>query len=403
MKTQAINQSFQKEHNISVVLRALLAHDGCTRMQLCQATGLTQPTMTKIISQLLEWNAVYEQESIGSGVGRKAVCLHLNAEMYRVLSVRINRKYISAAIYDPQGGTHGTARCEISVQEGARSSMLKTIRLLRALLAEEDHPVLGIGVAVPGPFNYQTGRISLMSGFPGWNEVDIRAELEQVFHLPTLVDHDANCGALAELWHSSSAHQSENMLFVCADRGIGAGLILNGSVYRGSDGFAGEFGHASVNMFGPVCECGNRGCLELYASASALENAYLQQTSRPLSTDDILTRVRLSQPDACAAYQQIVHNLCCGVVGLINTLNPDAVVFADRLINGGPCFLDTARRTLKERLIPEIYQKLRIRLCTLDEDPMLLGASVLVFDRLLHTPSAFFRMEKAVRQPTAEE
>lgn len=398
MKHGSINQNVQKENNISVVLRALRADTECTRIRLTKSTGLTQPSITKIIAQLIEWGAVSELEGVGGGIGRKATRLHLNAERYRVAAVRINRTYINVAVYDMAGRLYDMASCETSSEDGARSSMNRMTDMLSRLLARAEVPVLSVGVAVPGPYNYRAGRISLMSGFPGWSEIDIRAELESAFGLPVFVDQDANCGALAEMWYSSLEGNSD-MLFICADRGIGAGLILDSSVYRGRDGFAGEFGHASINIFGPRCECGNRGCLELYGSTVALENIYRQEMFDPMDSDSLLTDVSageilalVQEGDTVArrAYSKTVAYLCFGVVGMINTFNPATVVFADKIIEGGNLFLQVADQTFQQYLMPEIYDRLHIRVCTLDGDPMLLGASVLAYDQMLQTPSAYF-------------
>jgi len=399
MKRESINQNFQKENNIAVVLRALSTRDCHTRVRLAEKTGLTQACITKIVAQLIEWGAVSELESVGTGVGRKATLLQLNAENYRVAAVRINRNYTNVAIYDMGGRVYDMDSCETSSKEGVRRSVDRMVWMLRALLARSDRPVLGIGVAVPGPYNYNSGRISLMSGFPGWNEIDIKAELESAFGLPVFVDQDANCGAMAEMWYSDSSDDSD-LLFICADRGIGAGLILDSSIYRGRDGFAGEIGHASINIFGPRCECGNHGCLELYGSTIALEKAYNQEVVDPsnppsllkwASAKEILTRVRAGDPIACRAYRKTVAFLCFGVVGMINALNPDTVVFADKIVNGGDLFLEVANETFRQYLMPEYYDRLRVKVCTLDGDPMLLGASVLAFDQMLQTPSAYFQ------------
>ena len=399
MKRETINQNYQKENNIAVVMRALHSDPACTRVKLAEATGLTQASITKIITQLIEWGTVSELESVGTGVGRKATLLHLNSEYFCVAAVRIQRDYINAAIYDMDGRLYDMARCEIKSEEGARHSADRMIQLLRGLLERTDVPVLSIGVAVPGPYNYNAGRISLMSGFPGWNEIDIKGKLENAFHLPTFVDQDANCGALAEMWYSKSRDDSD-LLFICADRGIGAGLILDSSVYRGRDGFAGEIGHASINIFGPRCECGNRGCLELYSSTIALENAYRQEVFDPLnpvslvdsvSTKSILALVRAGDPFARRVYSKTVSYLCMGIVGIINTLNPATVVFGDRITQGGEYFLEIADRIFKQYLMPEYYDRLRIRICTLDGDPLLLGASVLAYDQMLQTPSVYFQ------------
>lgn len=399
MKWTSINQELQKENNISVVMHALRANDRCTRIGLSEITGLTQASITKIVAQLIEWGVVSEVDSVGVGVGRKAICLHLNSEKYHAVSVRINRKYINLAIYDMDGRLYDMEQCEISFLDGAQVSMDHMIARLKDMLARFGRTVQCIGVAVPGPFNYKTGRISLMSGFPGWNEIDIKGQLEDAFHRSVYIDHDANCGALAEMWYSNADNVSD-MLFICADRGIGAGLILNSSLYRGSYGFAGEFGHASINIFGPRCECGNRGCLELFGSTVALENAYRQEVFNPLKPNsllghipagEILARVRSGEPAACNAYAKTVGYLCFGVVGLINALNPGTVVFADKIINGGDLFLSVVHESFKQYLMPEIYKNLNVKLCELDGDPMLLGASVLAFDQMLRNPLTYLK------------
>lgn len=404
MKINSINQTVQKENNLSVVLRELRACNECTRVRLAKQTRLAQASITKIVAQLIEWGLVEERESIGSGVGRKAVRLHLNSENYHVAAVRINRHYIIAAIYDMDGRLYDMTRCEINFTGGPESSLKKLIENLREMISRSSHPIMSIGVAVPGPFNYNTGRITLMSGFPGWNEIDIGAVLTDAFQLPVFVDQDANCGALAEMWYSNIESGSD-MLFIAADRGIGAGLILNSQIYRGHDGYAGEIGHASINFFGPRCECGNRGCLELYASTIALENTYRDDLFDPMnpasticnvSASKILELVRAGDPVACRAYSKTVTYLCFGVVGIINALNPRIVVFSDKMVNGGELFLTVARKTFQQYLMPEIYENLCIKTCTLDGDPMLLGASVLAFDHMLQTPSIYF--QRADRQ-----
>lgn len=276
--------------------------------------------------------------------------------------------------------------------------MDRLIGIASQLLSHTDVPVRCIGVAVPGPFNYKESRIHMMSGFPGWEKIDIRKRLEKAFSLPVFVDQDANCGALAELWFGGE-HQPSSMLFITADRGIGAGLIMNSKIYRGRTGFAGEIGHTSIDILGPRCECGNRGCLELYGSSSALKNAYYQDLYFPSDPDSlsvrpntgmILERVRAGEPNACRAYTKAVSYLAFGVVGVINTLDPAAVVFSDRMVHGGPLFLETVMRTFKQYLMPEIFEHLQVKVCSLDGDPMLLGASVLAYDHMLRIPSEFF-------------
>lgn len=399
MRTEGIDQTQQKENNLSIILRRLMTGQDCTRVKLAAQTGLAQATVTKIISQLMDAGIVSEEESIGAGVGRRAVRLRLLGEQFVVAAVRINRDTICGTLVDMNRRTGTCAQCSISFEEGTSDSVRKLKALLHTLMDASKVPVCAIGVAVPGPFSCHTGRISLMSGFPGWDQIDLRAALEEDFPVPVFLEHDANCGAMAESW-DRDMDSRENLLFVAADMGIGAGMILDSRLYRGKDGFAGEIGHASICYDGPLCECGNRGCLELYASTRAMEYRYFQHSGIRLDTARILELVRMQDPDASAAYIQTIQALACGLVNITNIVNPDAVVFSGRLSEGGPLFLSTIKDVLHRRLMPEQIRNMTLRISRQPIDPMLLGAAVIAFDNMLQTPSTYFFTNKAIKKHT---
>ncbi|NLG24006.1 MAG: ROK family protein [Clostridiales bacterium] len=304
------------------------------------------------------------------------------------------------AIYDICCKMYFFREARIDADFGAAAAMTLLKQMMREAWTSVRVPVMGIGVAVPGPFDYNSQRITLMSGFPGWDRIDIQRELAEEFGIPVFMDHDAKCGALAEMWHGVH-RMSNNLLYICADRGVGAGFILDGKIYRGRTGFAGEIGHTSINMFGPICECGNHGCLELYCSTNALEEEYRREgfslTDSPrtdvsrVTAKDILRAVRGGDPLATRVYERVVSYLAFGAVNVVNSLNPEVLIFGDKMIEGGELFIETARKVLRNYLLPEVYDNLILDVSTLEGDPMLLGASVLVFEELLNQPSQYFR------------
>ncbi|MEG0640376.1 MAG: ROK family protein [Clostridia bacterium] len=398
-----INQASQKESNLSLVIRAIHGDPQCSRVRLSEQTGLKQATITKIINQLLNWGLVSEVEYCDEGacsVGRKPIRLTLNSENYLLMAVRINRDYLRVAIYDIMCNLCDFREVRIDVLEGVDVSMNQLKRMMHQAAQSVSKPIMGIGVALPGPFDSRHNRITLMSGFPGWEKIDIKQTFEDEFHIPVFLDHDARCGALAELWHGEHRFTG-NLLYICCDRGVGAGLIVNGEIYRGSTGFAGEIGHTSINLYGPICECGNHGCLELYCSTGALEQEYRSATFDILNpaneqfglatAQEILQLVRQGDSVAQKVYQKVTSYLAFGVVNVVNTLSPDVVIFADKMIEGGELFIQTVRATMKKFLLPAVYDHLIIDVATLGcKDPMLLGASVLVFEALLNQPSISF-------------
>jgi N-acetylglucosamine repressor len=386
-----INRDTQKEANLSLVIRALHADPLATRTSLSRSTGLKQAAITKIVQRLQDWGLVSETSEQKSALGRKPIGLKLNAERYLLGAVRINREYLSCGIYDISGKLHALLQRKNHPEKGAQAALSALESLVAQALART--PVMALGAALPGPFNARTGRITLMSGFPGWADLDIKSSLERASGVPVFLEHDANCGALAELWHGDH-RRDENLLYVVCDRGVGAGLIVKGAIYHGASGYSGEIGHASINFAGPLCECGNRGCLELYASSEVLRETYalsrLTGGGAPLAADEILAMSRAGDCAAQEAYARVSGHLAFGIAGLINTLNPDCVVFADRMVEGGPVFLQTVESVLKRHLMPEIFSSLKISVNQLPGDPMLLGASVVALDNLLMRPTAAF-------------
>jgi predicted NBD/HSP70 family sugar kinase len=236
-----------------------------------------------------------------------------------------------------------------------------------------------------------------MSNFAGWNNVNLVNDFSSRYNVPVFLDHDANCAALGEQIFGKYK-DCKNVLYILCDRGVGAGLILDGEIFHGFQGMAGEMGHVSINKYGPLCECGNRGCLELYCSMVALENEYKSlkaedensgiSTEYYVSADEILRRVRTgSDPIALKCYTRIVKNLAIGTAGMINLLNPELVIFADQIINGGESvFLPIVNSTLKQILLKDIYDNITVGISSMKDDPALVGAGVMAFDKIFSSP-----------------
>ena len=395
MKSEGINRNHQKERNVSLLIRMIHADPECSRAKLSKKTGLGQATVTKLIGQLIDWGVVYEREILDTSKGRKPIRLKLRSDRFLLGAVRLARNYATAGLFTVNGTPFVTRKVEF---EGvnAQEAMDRVCALVRTVLQLADRPVYGIGVAVPGPFNMETERISLMSGFPGWEDIDIRKRLEQESKLRVHLEHDANCGAMAELWYGNHAPDA-SILFVLSDQGVGAGIIAHGEVYHGALGYSGEIGHASINFMGPICECGNRGCIELYASTLTMCQTYLAERLRTdashnedITTDDFLELSRRNDPIARPIYERAVSQLAFGLVGFVNTLNPNAVILADPITNGGETFLPIVQDVFHKYLLPQIAERLHVDICRLHSDPMLLGASVVLFEKLIEQPTMVF-------------
>jgi predicted NBD/HSP70 family sugar kinase len=255
--------------------------------------------------------------------------------------------------------------------------------------------LIGIGFAVPGPYIKESGVFALMSRVPGWENIDFAVQLRSGLEYPVFFEHDANCGALAEWWYGDNRYSS--LLFLLAGQGIGAGIIENGNIFSGSMGIAGEVGHMSINYKGPICECGHRGCLELYASTFILENevrTFLNKgfktslSAGPLNIDTILKAVNSGDPLAVKVFDRIAKALGFGVVNIVNIYNPEVIILGDMLAKAPERLLKIVKEVVKENLRPILYDKLKIRISNFEpEETVMLGISAMVFDSIVGNDS----------------
>lgn len=389
MTIRGINSYLQKESNFKQIVKLLYRNKECSRVSLARELKLTQAAITKLINPLIESGLVEEAELIETAAGRKPKQLKLVSDKFHIVSGRINRDYVSAALYDLRGHLI-SEKTESLITHTAPSVALDTFeKLAEKLIKGTNSNILGLGMAVPGPFNINTNKISLMTGFSSWSDIDIKHELEERLNIPCFVEQDANCGAIAELWRGK--HQfSENVIYITADRGVGAGIVIDGSIYHGRSGYAGEFGHMSICHDGPKCECGNQGCLELYCSSIALEKEYSALGGPSISATEIISLAKGGDSMAQTAYLKIIKYLARGTVGLINILNPDAVIYADKISEGGDFFLDNITDLIKQYSLPEIADRIKVSLSNFSEDPTMLGASVLVLEKMLEKSCEVF-------------
>ena len=192
----------------------------------------------------------------------------------------------------------------------------------------------GIGIAVPGPFLERDERVILITESPEWQGFDLIAELRSRFpEIPFQSTHDAKAAALAEWRHTARKNGEKVLLYVSAGQGIGSALVVGGEVYRGALGLAGELGHMSIKVDGPLCKCGNTGCLELFASRIALLRAIRERATKRLTAEATFSDVveAFADGDGVATEEvgKAARYLAQGITNCINFANPDLVVIGD--------------------------------------------------------------------------
>jgi predicted NBD/HSP70 family sugar kinase len=283
------------------------------------------------------------------------------------------------------------------MQDGSETAMDIMKSSIRQLMEEHaDDRLIGIGVATPGPFVRNEGRIILMTEFPGWEKIHIIDELKKAFSLPVVVEHDANCSVVAEWWLGKHRRNSGTMMAVIAGQGIGAGVMVDGRLLVGSMGIAGEIGHMSIDCHGERCKCGNRGCLYKYCSSITLVkevNAQIAEhpgsvLNRERGIDAIYKAIREGDGLAVKVLDKAAWYLGFGLANAVNAYNPDVIIICDEMIQSGPRLLDKVKEAIREHVMPELYERLTVEYSEIGGDTSLLGASHAVVSKVLSRPSA---------------
>lgn len=396
--TKGINQNDIQEMNQSVIIHLLRKYKGCSRALLAQLSGLKPATLTNIIGDFINWGVVREEGTIDGNKGRRAIGIRLNTDKYRVIGIRLSRRYFLAGLYDIEGTeiehcTVGFPKNE-STQESF--SLIKN-QIRKYVESGKDHTIIAVGFALPGPFINTEGRIALMSGSPYWQKILIRDELEKEFNIPVFLEHDAEAGAFAEYW-GMSCNPDVNLVYIAAGQGIGAGIIINGKIYKGRLGTAGEIGHICIQTDGLQCECGSRGCLEKYCSSIALTRSINSRIAagdysllhENCTFEDITLAVKQNDYLAVDEYTKACTYLAIGILNVVNSFNPDIVVIGDELPGVNPGLLEQiVTEYVNHHVLPEIAENTRIMISRSTVDSALAGAGSIALEEVFKTPKIF--------------
>jgi len=396
---KGLNQKSNKETNRSSVLKFIRRYKDCSRSDISRAMGLERATITNIINDLIKWELIVESRFIKGKDGRRSIGLKLS-EKYGVVGVRLSRHYFSIGLFSLNGKQYLTKNYPIKIFENAEIVLSRLEKSIRSFLIENSNvKILGIGIALPGPFLKYEGRIALMSEFPGWEKISLENELKLLFNIPIHLEHDAKAGAFAE-WNQRSHALGETMVYIAAGQGIGAGIIIDGKIFAGSLGIAGEIGHMSINFNGQKCSCNNHGCLEQYCSTISLERQARKEIkdypdSLLNQNCDFLSIVDAYKNNDKFAISLFLHSakfLSIAIANIVNIINPDLIVLGDEMSMFGEDLLYSVKKGLKKLILPILYKKLNIELSKIKSNPELIGASDLIVDKVLSKPSKLKKM-----------
>jgi len=383
-------RSTSRDINRRIALNLIREHQPISRADLARRMNVTRGAVSVLVQELIDQKVIYEGATGEAMRGRKPTFLHIRTQNRFAIAVdvRFSKTYLMLADFSGQQLALETYDTIFSIPAFVKdlASRIRRMAKNNGFLANCE----GIGVVVPGMVDQRTGRI-LNAPALGWTGVDIRDRIVAATGLPVHIENSARACALAQLWLERGDSRPQSFAYVSISDGVGVGIVVNGELLRGHDQIAGEFGHLALNVDGPRCMCGAKGCWEAYSSNLAILSNYfgwnlsklspkaLQDSEQdPFTILGLIERARGGDAKAIAAIESSARFLGLGLAMIVNAINPDCIYLSGEITTAWDMIEDMVRKGLGERALTEAAARTPLLLTPTQDYPRLKGAAALI-------------------------
>jgi glucokinase-like ROK family protein len=385
-----------KDLNHLRVLNLLRLYPGISRAEIVNRTGLSKATVSTIVSELIDAALVHE-DGIGvqlASAGRRPVKLKLNGQIRLAIGVELTGSECIAVLTDLYGEPLRVLRYPMA-ESSVNTSIQVIVQAVNQLLEGYDPArLLGVEVGVPGPVDPTRQRVVQAENI-GWFDVPLGPMLTERVGKPVTVVKRQNAGVVGEYWHGVGKGRA-NLMYVSVSVGIGCGILIQGELYAGSNGSAGEIGHITLIPDGHRCKCGNFGCLETLASSPAIvvraiekakadrETLLVEWTKgalQAITSRMVIEAACQGDPLAVAVIQEAGYYLGIAIANVINLFNPSMVIVGGEMLEPGTLFLDAVREAVQRRSFSIPLAAVEVVPSSLGYRAAAIGAATLVIDR----------------------
>lgn len=394
---QGRNPQAAREHNRALILRLIRDTGPTSRAELARMSRLSKPVVTDIVDGLIRFQLVKETTKGEAVLGRKPILLEINREALWVMGIDLSRNHVDLVITDLLGEPQRKMSRRISFEDEDAGYPERVVKYVTDIIHDsrvDPAHIAGISIGYPLPLSHVKRMIVSDGQVVGWKTVRLKELIQKEFNVPVYLDNDANVAALYEKWYGQ-ASDFKNFLFVLVGNGVGCGIMIGGSIYRGTHGIAGEIGHMSIDPNGPRCLCGSRGCLETLVSVPRLLSQILEEDVKAGRGDGLPTLdqvcERALQHDAVVIekVREMSEYLAIAVTNLVNTFNPEAVVIGGPIAKLGDLLMEPLSLALAARAHPLFANKTKLVLSRYSEDAVVRGAAFLVIERFFENPERY--------------
>jgi predicted NBD/HSP70 family sugar kinase len=376
-----------REINRQIALNLVREKQPISRADLARLMGMRPGAVSLLVNELLDSGLVFEGAKGESKGGRRPTHLYIETRRRCALAVDISASHTSILVTDLVG------RPLMDVLEfPTRHRPQGLVKDLAGRIARilEDHSgfgeCVGVGVVVSGIVDLEGGRLKY-SPTLGWRAVDLVGPLQAATHLPVVVENSVKACILAQVWEvTGDVPVNGPVVFVNVSDGVGVGIAIDGKLLRGANNIAGEYGHVPLNMYGPLCSCGQKGCWEAYVSKRAITARYLgsdpswsgsTEPSGP-TVKEVVAKAREGEARALEALRETGYYLGRGFSTLIKSIDPSRIYVGGEITLAWDLFAGTVRQALREQALIREAGETEIRVVPLGEHPRLRGAAALV-------------------------
>ncbi len=389
----SINSQVMRSNNLMLIIRTIQQNAPISRTELTSRVGLTSASVVNITNALIDAGMLVQKGYASSTThGRRAVMLDVNAEALYTIGLEMNTERIVVGISDFRGRIIYSADRAISTNVGVTPIVDKIVALVQESIEKLQIPqskILGLGLALPGPLDSRWGVMVNPPNFPGWINVPICELLQKRLNMPVCCDRETNTAVLAEHFYGAAMNYRTVFYMSLFKLGIGGGLLSAGNVMHGFCDGAGEIGHTTIDPNGPVCVCGNRGCLETIVSEQAILKAaralYADQGAEsPVNRlEDVIQLAQSGDPVCMTALDRAATSISVALGNVINLFSPENIVLGGPLPDMSPLLVEMIQEKIRTKKYPSHCANVKVVHSAFGEKTFVVGGVVLAMDNFL--------------------
>ena len=387
--TPRVSRSLLRDLNVGLLIELVRSTGSISRAELARQSQLSAPTVSAIIGQLLKRGIVVETTTAPSSGGRPPVLLSIDPKAGYVVGIKIRGDGLTTVVCDLDAQIVSSLEHYVPLVGDPVAAIDAVERETRRALRDAAVPpskVLGVGVGLSGIIDTGQG-VCKISHLLQWRDVELAEPLRRRMDLPVWIENDVNTLAIAEKW-AGDALEARDFVTLSVGRGVGLGIVVDRTVYRGAHGASGEFGHMIVEPGGPKCECGRFGCLEAMVGEGALRRRVSERKGYDVSRDELVLLVEMGDSATLEVMDSAGRKLGLAVANVVTLLNPELLIICGEGTALGPVFLDPIISAVREQTFADLGRQLAIKVQSWGDEAWAVGAATLVLRESFNLPGS---------------